>query len=144
MSEVLLEQSTTSAAKTPAPVGQTSDINVQTTYQLTLSKSDEPSQQRLQLYNGLFGQDKICDETGLQFPSSLKYWLYKFLHLSDSYWVLSLIDVSKAQNINKSNQIGIVVKNFSDNNLNKLKAFKCNDLVYGDDDSDDCKYDIVG
>ena len=150
MSELLLQQCTTSAAKTPPPVDQTSTANnVQnTTRQSTTSKSDEQSQQqRLQLYCSLFGQEKnkICHKTGLQFTSSLNYSLYKFLLLTDSYWVLSFIDASKVQNINKLNQIGIVVKNFIDNNPNKLKAFKCDDLVYRDNDSDDndWKNDIV-
>ena len=136
-----LQQSTMTEAKTPSRKS-------------TISKSDTlPQQQRLQLYNSLFGQEKnkICDKTGLQFTSSLNYSLYTFLHLSDKYWVLSLIDIesfdilqekygtSKVQN--KLNQIGTVVKNFSDNNPNKLKGYKCNDLVYESDD-DDCKHDI--
>ena len=69
-------QSTTSAAKTPPNVCQTSTVNnVQnTTCQSTTSKNDEPSQQqRLQLYSSLVGQEKnkIWDKTGLQFTSSL-------------------------------------------------------------------------
>ena len=97
-------------------------------------------QQRLQLYNNLFGQNKnkICDKTGLQLTQSLNYSLYTFLHLSDIDWVLAIIDVESLDFVqekygiqksqNKLNQIGAVIKNFSNNIPNKLKGFKCNDL----------------
>ena len=49
---------------------------------------------RLELYISLFGQgtNKTCDKTGLQLTYSLNYSLHTFLHLSDVYWVLAIID----------------------------------------------------
>ena len=109
-------------------------------------KIQEAQKQRLQLYNSLFGQDrnKICDKTGLQFIQSLNCLLHTFLYLNDKYWMLAIIDVDEFDNFdekygeslvkNKLNQIGTVIKQFCSNNPNKLKGFKCNDLIIDDDE----------
>ena len=109
--------------------------------------------QRLQLYNSLFAQDttKTCDKTGLQSTQSLNYSLHTFLHLCDKHWVLAIIDIDSFDDIeekygkqngrNKLNQIGIVVKKFSENNPTKLKGFKCDDLI---DDENSCQHDLFG
>ena len=145
-SQLTLSQSKTIVAKTPR---QTTTAR-QTVTQTQKQKKEEEQKQRLQLYNSLFGQDKnkICDKTGLQFSQSLNYSLQTFLHLHDKYWILSIIDVydyddfnekyGESRVKNKFNQIGAVIKNFCNNNPNKLKGFKCkiNHLII-DNDGDD-------
>ena len=95
--------------------------------------------QRLQLSNSLFGQEQKnpCEKTGIHHESSLNYLLHTFLHLGDTAWVLSMITIDNdemikinqtlGQNvINKINQIGTVIKNFTDNDQRKLKGFTLN------------------
>ena len=64
--------------------------------------------------------------------------MHTFLHLGDTAWVLSMITIDNdemikmnqtlgRQNvINKINQIGTVIKNFTDNDPRKLKGFTLN------------------
>ena len=169
-SQPLIPQSQTTIAETPPldekkqsqPSRLLSTANTEQIIQIPSNNVSitEPmdQQQRLQLYNSLFGQEKSkgCEKTGLQSTSSLNYSLYTFLHLSDSNWVLALIDIEsfdifqekygESKAYNKLNQIGTVVKNFSDNIPSKLKGFKYvdsninnNEIV---DSEDDCKHDI--
>ena len=139
---MILSQSATTAAKIPpinANTGETQHVQ---------------EQNKLQLYNSLFGREKnkICDKTGLRLTQSLNYSLHTFLHLCDESWVLTMIDVESFDIIqdkygiqraqNKLNQIGTVIKNFSQNIPRKLKGFKCNDYNYEDMIDQDCKHDI--
>ena len=136
-SNVEIHQSTTTVAKTPSP-GPSSTIKNPIT---TPSNENESQQlQRLQLYNSLFGQQRKnpCEKTGLHHESSLNYLLHTFLHLSDIAWVLAMITIDTdemnkmnrilgRQNvINKINQVGTVIKSFSDNDPRKLKGFTLN------------------
>ena len=106
------------------------------------STSHAKPKERLELYNSLFGQgkDNLCEKTGLQLSPSLNYSLYTFLHLSDLYWVLAMIDVDRSVDIiekyghdganRKIIQIGVVIKKFCDNDSRKLKGFNCDDKQY--------------
>ena len=137
-SQLIVPQSTTTLAKTPPPVSSSAT-----------SSKQENCNQRLQLYNSLFGQKEIeiCDKTGLKLISSLNYSLHTFLHLSDTGWVLAMINIDGLNDIkekyihqqpnNKINQVGIVLKKFCDNDSRKLKGFRCNDLNIMIDDDDD-------
>ena len=73
----------------------------------TVSMKEQQGNQRLQLYNSLFGQEKnkICDKTRLQLTSSFNYSLYTFLHLSDKYWVLSLINIESFDILQEKNMV---------------------------------------
>ena len=119
-------------------------VAISTKYQLILHQSQT--------------KNTTCKKTGLQSTLPLIYSLRTFLHLCDKYWVSFSIDiesfnmievkycVSKAQN--KLNQIGIVVKNFCDNNTCKLTGFivKCNGLFDDNDNnnSNNCQHHIFG
>ena len=130
--QLVLPQSTTTVANTPPTTGT----------QTPRSQND-----RLELYNSLFGQSNNSNtdlNTGLQLASSLNYSLYTFLHLSDTYWVLAMLDIDGLKDINeklgyqgandKIDQIGTVIKKFCDNDSRKLKGFKCNDAIVGKGD----------
>ena len=101
--------------------------------------------ERLELYNSLFGQgrNKICQNTGLPLVSSLNYSLQTFLYTCDLHWVLAMIEIDELENITnklghyrakrKMIQVGTVIKNFCENDSRRLKGFKCNDS--SDDES---------
>ena len=157
-SQLLLPQSTTTLSQTPPP--STSAMSVTRVHN---KKDDTNNNNRLELYNSLFGEStkKRCDQTGLQLTQSLNYSLHTFLHLSDVYWVLAIIDVDSFDNIQdkygqqnalrKIVQIGNVVKKFCENDPRKLKGFKLkgfelNDLFVDDenetkDEEEYCNHD---
>ena len=135
-SQLILPQSTTTVASTPPP--SSSHINGKTTT-TTVSHHDQSTMnQRLQLYNNLFGQEKnnVSDETGLQSTQSLNYSLNTFLHLNDLNWILAVIDIDEFDNIKetlgdynanrKINQIGTVVHNFCNSDPRRLKDIDSN------------------
>ena len=143
-SQLMLPQSATTVAKTPPPASSTR----------TTTKESKLPNKRLELYNSLFGEggNKTCEQTGLQLTQSLNYSLHTFLHLSDTNWVLAVIDVDSFDNIQekygeqnatrKIVQIGHVIKSFCDNDPRKLKGFKCNDLVGVDPLQEESIHDI--
>ena len=130
-------------------------MNGQNELTLTADKAEhktEEKRSRLVLYNKLFTphtKKTICEKTRLQLTTSLNYFLFTLLHLSENDWVLAMIDVDDYENMakkygsqrvsNKVNQIGTVVYNFCQNNPNKLKAFRCKDVTV---DENEDKYDV--
>ena len=149
-SQLVLLQTTTSIAQTPPP-SSSAPLNPRT----TMEKQQTAVNQRLDLYNSLFGSGnqtyKTCQETGLPLIQSLNYSLQTFLFTGDDYWVLSIIDINNFANVKKKYgqqlskrkivQIGTVIQKFCQNDARKLKGFKCNDLniMYHDDDEYDEK-----
>ena len=126
----------------------TGTVTVQTAPQSTAQKLTDT--QRLNLYNSLFGDEKnkICDKTGLRYTPSLNYSLFTFLHLSDTPWVLAMIDMDDFDMFSekygqswsrKVIQIGNVIRKFCSNNPNKLKGFliRRSDWKINDNDDDD-------
>ena len=74
-SVMILPQSTTTIASTPPPIASSTATQSSITNRSTIN-------QRLQLYNSLFGESKnqVCKETGLKFTQCLNYSLHTFLH----------------------------------------------------------------
>ena len=126
-------------------------LNTQTTQQDPNMEENERTRKlrkRLNLYNTLMGQgkEKLCTQTQLQSLISLNYSLYTFLHLNDSDWVLAMIDIDGyneminkwGQNtMRKVIQVGTVIKAFCDNDTNKLKGFRCSNLIANNEDNPD-------
>ena len=127
-SQLILPHSTTTIGSTP-PSSTTPQSS---------STNGSIINQRLQLYNSLFGESKskLCKETGLPLTQSLNYSLYTFLHLNDSNWILAMISIDQFDNIKaklgdsnanrKIIQVGTVIKNFCENDPRKLKGFRIN------------------
>ena len=139
-----IPQSTTLIAKTPRLTSPTTCMTTIGRGPIT-NQEQNNNQRRLELYNSIFGQgrDRICDKTGLRLTQSFNYSLQTFLYQCDNNWVLAMIEIDGLNDINtkfehqienrKEYQVGVVIKNFCENDPRKLKGFKCDfvDVIDG-------------
>lgn len=100
------------------------------------------SKERLDIYNG--NETGIDKNTGLLTSQSLNRSLYQYLQLNDNNWVLAMLDVDGLASINeklgydganhKITEIGRVIAAFCQKNPQKLKGYKCSEVVTGKGD----------